>query len=144
MREKSVTTMALVVLVCRQNVVVAYYPIMTRRCKSTLTKPDGELICPESNRNWCMKEVASLEKDLCGRTQYYGDIYENNICLTRRCADECVEGTKFFMYEGTQYKREVYCCNDQDFCNSAYRHTLVFTWTISIVIISLIFYLVYN
>lgn len=94
------------------------YPIGTRECYSTLTKPGGKLICPESNRKYCVKEVASLQQDLCGKTQYFGDVFENNLCVFRKCADSCTEGTTTFTYNGVQYTRDTYCCNNQDLCNA--------------------------
>ena len=96
----------------------ADYPIGTRECYSTLTKPGGILICPEANRRYCVKEVASLQQDLCGKTQYFGDVFENNLCVFRKCAATCTEGTTTFTYNGVQYTRDTYCCNNQDLCNA--------------------------
>lgn len=96
-----------------------YYPVGTRQCMSSATIPKGKLICPEAQRNFCVKEVVSLTKDLCGKTQYFSDIYEGNDCVLRKCSATCKEGPYSFTYQGVQYQRMVYCCDEQDFCNAA-------------------------
>lgn len=95
----------------------AHYPRGTRQCMSTSTKPDGKLICPESRRKFCVKEIANVPEEICGKTQYYGDVYEQALCVYRKCAAECVEGSKPFVYAGIEYRRDSYCC-EADFCNA--------------------------
>ena len=116
------------------------YPIGTRQCYSTLTKPDGKLICPEGRRDYCVKEISSLQKDLCGKTQYYGDVYEGSQCVFRKCAKDCVAGKTFFSFGGVQYSRQTYCCHDHDFCNAALGGRSTYVW----VVISIIGFCIFS
>lgn len=45
------------------------------QCYSYKTKPDRVVICPEARNAFCVKEVSNLNQDLCGQTQYFGDLY---------------------------------------------------------------------
>ncbi len=67
---------------------------------------------------YCVKEVTSLTQNLCGATQYYGDLYINKQCQFKKCSDECVEGTTTFTYQGQLYTRDRYCCTT-NYCNTA-------------------------
>ena len=66
-----------------------------------------------------MKEVVGLQQDLCGKTQFFGDLYVNSKCILKMCAAECTPGTYTFEYGGSKYARTTFCCKDQDYCNSA-------------------------
>jgi hypothetical protein len=59
-----------------------------------------------------------LTENLCGKTQYYGDLYQNSQCEFRKCSDHCEAGAESFFFEGIQYSRTRYCCKN-DYCNSA-------------------------
>jgi hypothetical protein len=77
------------------------------------------------NRNkYCIKEVSSLTQNLCGATQYFGDMYAGGQCVLKKCAAECVEETYGFEYEGQTYSRQRFCCNDKDFCNASNKKIL--------------------
>lgn len=67
---------------------------------------------------YCVKEVSSLTENLCGKTQYFGDLYQNSQCEFRKCSDHCDPGQITFMFEGISYSRDTYCCKN-DYCNSA-------------------------
>lgn len=67
---------------------------------------------------YCVKEVTTLTQNLCGQTQYFGDLYENALCQFKKCSAECEEGSYNFEYQGQSYARTRYCCNT-DYCNSA-------------------------
>lgn len=97
------------------------YPTESLKCYSYLTKPDLELICPAARNKYCVKEVVSLTKDLCGATQYYGDLYINKECQYKKCAAECEEGIYSFEFQGNTYSREVFCCKT-DMCNSSLKN----------------------
>lgn len=64
-----------------------------------------------------MKEVSSLTQNLCGKTQYFGDLYTNSQCEFRKCSDHCEPGTETFGFEGQIYSRSTYCCKS-DYCNA--------------------------
>lgn len=67
--------------------------------------------------NFCVKEVSSLPLSLCGKTQYYGDSFEGGECVYKKCDSECVAGKFTFEWDGQQYTRRRFCCNDQNMCN---------------------------
>lgn len=67
-----------------------------------------------------MKEVSNLPESLCGLTQYYGDRYQQGLCVYKKCIDECVEGQYEFYFEGQKYNRKRYCCNNDDLCNGKF------------------------
>lgn len=90
--------------------------------------------------NYCVKEISSLTENLCGKTQYFGDVYVNSLCEFKKCADSCSEETISFEFEGNSYSRQRYCCKS-DYCNSA-ALSKVSTWMIATVIFSLVFYLI--
>lgn len=69
---------------------------------------------------YCVKEVSSLTKNLCGGTQYFGDIYVQKECQFKKCSDTCEEETYNFEFEGRTYTRSRYCCSS-DFCNAGSR-----------------------
>jgi hypothetical protein len=69
---------------------------------------------------YCVKEVSTLTQDLCGATQYFGDMYVAGTCQYKKCAAECEEGTYSFEYQGQTYSRQRYCCNDKNDCNAAF------------------------
>ena len=52
------------------------YPQGALRCESTMTRPGYELICPEDRNEWCVKEVVTLEQENCGRSAYFGDMWD--------------------------------------------------------------------
>ena len=58
-----------------------------------------------------------MTQNLCGKTQYFGDLYQNSQCEFRKCSDKCLAGTETFLFEGISYSRTRYCCKD-DYCNS--------------------------
>lgn len=94
------------------------YPLTTLRCYSTFTKPDGQLICPEARSKYCVKEISNLRQDLCGHTQYFGDTYMNNLCILRKCSDECKDEIYKFTYGTLEYTRTRTCCST-DYCNGS-------------------------
>jgi hypothetical protein len=94
------------------------YPSTTLSCYSSYTKPDGMLICPESRSKYCVKELSTLKQDLCGQSQYFGDQYQENLCVLRKCAAECEEGQYSFQYGGLTYVRNRFCCQE-NYCNSS-------------------------
>jgi len=98
-----------------------WYPERSLRCYSTLTDPANLLICPETANKFCIKEVAHLSQEQCGKTIFFGDRWDQKTsqCIWRKCSDKCNAGASFFLYKGEQYMREQYCCNNIDFCNSA-------------------------
>ena len=99
----------------------AEYPAGALRCKSSLTRPDNQLICPQGRNVYCVKEVSSLKQDLCGKTQYFGDTYHDEECVYKKCAAQCVEGEYQFNFGGNNYTRRRFCCNDAHLCNDAPR-----------------------
>ncbi len=84
-----------------------------------MTKPDMKLICPEARSSYCVKEISDLKQDLCGKTQYFGDIYDKSLCFYKKCSATCVPGISNFRYAGRTFVRQRFCCNT-DYCNSAF------------------------
>lgn len=62
--------------------------------------------------------MSSLTQNLCGATQYFGDLYKNKECQFKACADKCTPGVSTFEFQGKSYTRTTYCCST-DYCNSA-------------------------
>lgn len=108
----------LIVLACVQ-LSHAVWPYDTLRCYSSMTKPDMKLICPEARSSYCVKEISDLKQDLCGKTQYFGDIYDKSLCFYKKCAATCVPGITNFRYAGRTFVRQRFCCNT-DYCNSGF------------------------
>jgi hypothetical protein len=67
--------------------------------------------------NYCVKEVSNLPLALCGKTQYYGDKYDVGQCVYKKCDSECKPGKFTFIWDGKQYTRNRYCCNNNNMCN---------------------------
>lgn len=65
-----------------------------------------------------MKEVSTLTQDICGATQYFGDMYVNKQCVFKKCNATCTPGTYTFTFQGSTYSRTTHCCK-HDLCNSA-------------------------
>ena len=65
-----------------------------------------------------MKDVVTMQQDVCGTSQYFGDEYYNGQCQLKKCSDECIPGVTEFSYNYLVYTRTRYCCTT-DFCNSA-------------------------
>ena len=101
----------------------APYPSTTIQCWSSLTKPTQNLICPDARNNWCVKQTSDLKKDLCGKTQYFGDQWDaaNGLCYYKKCGYACKPGATTFTYGGQSYTRNEYCCKNENFCNSSTR-----------------------
>jgi hypothetical protein len=99
--------------------VESVYPAGALHCYSSLTAPDGKLICPQGRDVFCVKEVSSLKQDLCGLTPYFGDQYIGQECVFKKCSDLCVDGEYTFDYGGATYTRKRTCCNNDNYCNSA-------------------------
>lgn len=116
----------LLTLLALQNQVVsqpnpqtlANWPSKTLSCYSSLTKPDMKLICPAQRSSFCIKEESTLRQDLCGHTQYFGDMFVNSLCVYRKCGDTCTPGVTSFTYAGLTYTRTRYCCTTS-YCNAA-------------------------
>ncbi|KAJ1415197.1 hypothetical protein B484DRAFT_334980 [Ochromonadaceae sp. CCMP2298] len=108
----------LLLLICHIQFASAAWPITSLKCFSSMTQVDNRLICPEARTAYCVKEISSLTQDLCGKSQYFGDIYANAQCEYRKCSDHCTAGTEIFEFEGQTYSRDRYCCKS-DYCNSA-------------------------
>jgi hypothetical protein len=102
------------------RVVHSIWPYDTLRCYSSMTKPDMQLICPEARSTYCVKEISDLKQDLCGKTQYFGDVYENSLCYFKKCSATCVPGISNFRYAGRTFVRQRFCCST-DYCNSGFR-----------------------
>jgi len=106
------------------------YPTTTLKCYSTFLKgATDQLTCPEARSNFCVKEVSTLRQDLCGHTQYFGDQYILNVCVTRKCAAECKDESWQFDYGDLTYTRSRTCCKT-NYCNSGFslkRGTSAFT-----------------
>ena len=49
-----------------------------------------------------------MTQNLCGKTQYFGDLYQNSQCEFRKCSDKCLAGTETFLFEGISYSRTRY------------------------------------
>ena len=62
-----------------------------------------------------------MKKDLCGKTQYFGDFWDAKlgVCYFKYCSDECNAGDSSFSFGGTTYTRSQYCCKNKDYCNAA-------------------------
>ncbi len=67
--------------------------------------------------NYCVKETSTLTKQICGQSEYFGDMYVNSECQFKKCADTCEESDWEFFYDGQRYTRKRYCCST-DLCNS--------------------------
>jgi hypothetical protein len=117
----------------------ATYPQTTLQCMASLTKPDKKLICPEQRNNYCLKEVTDLKSDLCGKTQYFGDYWDEKLglCYFKKCSESCNEGDSTFLFGGKSYTRTQYCCNDKNYCNSGSKFSKDL-YTFSIFCISLV------
>ena len=102
------------------------YPSTSLKCYSSKTKPDKSLICPLNRNSYCVKEVADLKQDLCGKTQYFDDEFIDSLCLNYKCADICTPGIKAFYYNGIEQTRTTYCCTT-DYCNSSSRQFITST-----------------
>ena len=107
-------------LLCIFVQVSGLWPYDTLRCYSSMTKPDMQLICPEARSAFCVKEISDLKQDLCGKTQYFGDIYDQSLCFYKKCAATCVPGITNFRYAGRTFVRQRFCCST-DYCNSGFR-----------------------
>jgi hypothetical protein len=122
----------------------ARYPKRSLQCYSTYTKPDMKLICPEARyvyaplhpievispcdchcRNqYCVKETVNLEVELCGATQYFGDIYSSGVCQLKKCSDTCVAGSYDFTYVRQPLLSYLHYCTDVLFGGSSRRAPL--------------------
>ncbi|CAM9897770.1 unnamed protein product [Scytosiphon promiscuus] len=100
----------------------AKYPQDALRCLASLKEPDGLLICPEHRNGYCVKEVSTLEREDCGRTNYFGDKWNSQTgkCEYRKCGATCEESSWDFEFEGEAYERNRFCC-DFDNCNGTNR-----------------------
>ena len=58
-----------------------------------------------------------MPTEICGHTQYFGDTPIQGRCQFKKCAHDCKEKTYEFIYNGQIYTRDVYCCNNKDYCN---------------------------
>lgn len=76
----------------------------------------GGCLC---RNKYCVKEVSTLTQDICGATQYFGDMYVNKQCVFKKCNATCTPGTYTFSFQGTTYSRTTYCCK-HDLCNAAW------------------------
>ena len=95
------------------------YPNNALICYSSMTSPDNILICPESSGKFCVKEVVELKEELCGKTQYFGDVYNNGLCTLKKCNRTCSDDFRYsFSYGPYEYARHTFCCNT-NYCNSA-------------------------
>lgn len=67
---------------------------------------------------YCVKEVVTTPGAICGKTQYFGDKYEKrkSACVYRKCEATCQQGSTHFLYLGSDYYRETFCCQS-DKCN---------------------------
>ena len=115
------------------------YPQNALKCYSSLTRPDNQLICPQGRDVYCVKEVSSLKKDLCGKTQYFGDTMVGELCEFKKCSDKCVEGQYEFIFGGTVYTRNRFCCNDANYCNSSFKNSK-FAYSLLILVLLITFY----
>ncbi|KAG5182450.1 hypothetical protein JKP88DRAFT_348891 [Tribonema minus] len=98
------------------------YPQKALKCKSSMTEPFGQTICPEFANNFCVKEIMGMNaiaKANCGRTKYFGDTYnqKSGKCELRKCAAACEESAWSYEFEGITYQRQRFCCN-YEFCNA--------------------------
>lgn len=95
------------------------YPTSALRCYSSMTSPDNILICPESQNMFCIKEMVELKEDLCGKTRYFGDVYDRGTCTLRKCSRNCTDDFRYTFTHGPYtYARHTFCCKD-DLCNTA-------------------------
>ena len=123
-----------------QQLAIDNWPMNSLKCMSSLTKPDMKLICPAARSTWCVKEVSDLRQDLCGDTQFFGDMWVNAMCEFKKCSDVCVPGTTSFTWGNNKYKRRTYCCNDKDFCNSSSKlKTSLLITSIAVILVILTF-----
>lgn len=90
-----------------------------------------------SRSKYCVKEVSTLTQNLCGATQYFGDMYVNRECVFKKCSDECVEETYTFQFEGQTYSRDRYCCKS-DYCNAAVKGNVA-NWTLVAGLIAMLY-----
>ena len=97
-----------------------------------------------------MKEVVTLQQDLCGKTQYFGDEYVKSVCQFKMCAAECIPGKYNFRYAGNDYARTTYCCKSND-CNAGFSvlnnkniKSTLYSSYILILIASFLFYYMIN
>ena len=116
------------------------YPLEALNCYSSLTSPDNQLICPEGRSGFCVKEVVSLKEDLCGKTQYFGDVYNEGVCEFKTCARNCTEEMYEFIYGPYTYTRTRYCCTE-NWCNSAPSNSKPLTFAVILFISFLTAYL---
>ena len=85
--------------------------------------------------NYCVKEVViGLTMDLCGKTQYFGDVWDDTIdkCIYKKCAASCTEQDTAFTYNYETYTRQRYCC-EGDYCNGY----LFFLYLVLVILFSL-------
>ena len=129
------------------------YPIGALKCKYNLKRGTNAgvagseemryIVCPEGQDRFCVKqEIQGLDRDQCGKTEYFGDEYVEESesggflqgpqtikkCLFHKCASTCEEGTELVHSELLEeyreqqtYKRRTFCCQT-DYCNSAASH----------------------
>lgn len=79
------------------------------------------------SNKYCVKEVSSLTQDICGATQYFGDMYVNKQCVFKKCNATCNPGTYTFDFQGVTYSRTTYCCKT-DLCNAGVRSGGSVSW----------------
>lgn len=114
------------------------YPSNALQCVSTMTHPDERVICPEAENKWCAKIVDDRKDTDCGKDPYFLDRWQGSDCRLKKCTAHCermdvyyytadrgrIPGKDSQHYTAStggfiRQKRMIYCCNDQNYCNSA-------------------------
>lgn len=71
-----------------------------------------------------MKEVVSVREQVCGTTQYFGDVYNDGVCEFKKCTRNCTDEEQVTFYfpetcrrRNCRFTRKRYCCNT-NLCNA--------------------------
>jgi hypothetical protein len=116
------------------------YPQNALECHASAS-PKGRTICPKDRNDFCVKEVVSSPRNLCGESIDHPfdkwDIKEpGGLCVYKKCASQkyCVSSnnrTVTFRNKGTNHTRLILCCSG-NLCNAAYLLPLILPISVTV------------
>lgn len=118
------------------------YPKNALECYASAS-PRGHIICPRDRNDFCVKEVVSSQRSLCGKSIDHPfdqwDIKEpGGLCVYKKCAsaEYCSMSknrTLTFSNDGENHTRYTLCCSE-NLCNSANRLYMIGIYSIFTII----------